>query len=169
MNWTYVSMVNSPDAYGDGCASDIQSMLRANPDFGICLAASIRIPPAADDADYDSVVDMLSANTDARVVLLYVSRVNLPGFFSSVRRRVGFGWFVFVSGDSLSANENTVFADMLEGCIYTDLPTASVPGFQEYIWSLTYDQVQLCINAWFVKLMAESFTGWKTLRDFISW
>jgi hypothetical protein len=154
MNWTYVSLVNSPDSYGDGGASDIQDLLRANPGYGICLATVVRIPTSPVDADYDAVVNKLAADTQARVVLMYLSRVNLPGFFSSVRRRVGFGWFVFVGGDPLSANENLNFVDMLEGSIFTNLPTSPVPGFQQYIWSLTYGQVwslriKISYDRWF--------------------
>jgi Receptor family ligand binding region len=147
LNWSYVSLVNSPDTYGDGGALDIQVLLQEKSTYGICLATVVRIPPAAVDADYNKVVDQLAAKIQARVVLMYVSRAYLPGFFQSVRRRVGYGWFVFVGGDTLSANENKEFADMLEGSFYTNLPSAPVPGFQQYIWSLTYGQVRLNIGA----------------------
>jgi hypothetical protein len=154
MNWTYVSMINSADSYGDGAASDIQDLLRANPGYGICLATVVRIPTSAVDADYDYVVDKLTADSQARVVLIYLSRINLSGFFSAVRRRVGFGWFVFVGGDPLNPNQNQNFADMLEGSIYTNLPTPSVPGFQQYIWSLTYGQVR----SLFIRILFDDYT-----------
>jgi len=141
LNWTYISMVNSPDTYGDGAAADVQSLLRTNPDYNICLAVIVRIPSAAVDADYEHVVDKLVAVTEARVVLTYMSPYDFPGFFSAVRRRVGLGWFLFIGGDGLNSQEQADYADLLEGSIYTDLPSAPIPGFQEYVWSLTYTRV----------------------------
>lgn len=143
MNWTYISMIISPDAYGDGAAADIQSMLRTM--YGICLGVLARIAPGASDDDYDLAVDKLYADTQARVVLVYLSFEFTKGFFDAVRRRVGAGWFVFLSGDCLSltaiAAVGLEYIDLLEGSIYTVFPSVPVPDFQKYIWSLTYDQV----------------------------
>jgi len=141
MNWTYVSMTVSAGPYGDGASSDVQNLLRTNPDYGICLAMIVRIPSSATATDYDGVVDALASNAEARAVLLYLSRNDLPGFFDAARRRVGFGHFVFIGGDTLSANANQPFADMLVGSVFTNLPTAPVPGFQQYVWSLEYGSV----------------------------
>ena len=151
MNWTYVSLVNSPDAYGDGASSDVQNVLRTNPNYSICLAMIVRIPPSPTAQDYDTVVDTLAANKEARVVMVYLSQTVQPDFFQAVRRRVGFGRFVFIGGDALSDNANLPFADMLVGSVFTNLPSAPVPGLQQYMWSLKYGSVSCrvlnCIHA----------------------
>lgn len=139
LKWTYVSLVHSADAYGDGAAADIQNLLRLNRD--ICLAVIVRIPSSAADSDYDDVVDKLAADVRARAVWSYISLADIQGFFDAVRRRVGVGRLVFIAGDALNSLENENFIDILEGSIYTDLPSAPVSGLQKYVWSLTYGQV----------------------------
>jgi Receptor family ligand binding region len=144
VGWTYVSMVYSASAYGDGAASDIKGMLRTTAaDYGICLAVVMRIPPDSGDSDYDFVVDKLAEDTNARVVLTFLSGYDQHDFFDAVRRRVGLGWFLWLGGDGLNNNEREEFAEVLEGSIYTDLPWAPVPGFQQYMSSLTYGHVSL--------------------------
>jgi hypothetical protein len=139
LNWTYVSLVHSPDAYGDGAAADIQNLLRLNRD--ICLAVIVRIPSSAADSDYDDVVEKLAADTQARVVWSYMSVDDMQGFFDAVRRRVGVGWFVFLGGDALNSMQSQNFADLLEGSIYADLPSAPVSGFEQYVGSIAYEKV----------------------------
>jgi Receptor family ligand binding region len=139
LNWTYVSLVHSADAYGDGAAADIQDLLRLNRD--VCLAVIVRIPSKATEDDYNDVVDKLAADTQARVVWSYISLVDIEGFFGAVRRRVGLGRLLFIGGDALNSMENQDVVDVLEGSVYTDLPSAPVSGLQQYVWSLTYGQV----------------------------
>jgi hypothetical protein len=73
MGWTYISMVYSAGAYGDGGFNDIQNLLHTvAADYGICLAVTVRIPSAATQSDYDYVVDQLASNPAARVVLTFL-------------------------------------------------------------------------------------------------
>jgi hypothetical protein len=139
--------VYSASSYGDGAVTDIRDMLRTTAaDYEICLAVVMRIPPDADDGDYDYIVDKLAEDTNARVVLTFISGYDQQGFFDAVRRRVGLGWFLWLGGDGLNDNEGADFADTLEGSIYTDLPWAPVGGFQQYIWSLKYGHVSQSIK-----------------------
>jgi Receptor family ligand binding region len=140
MGWTYVSIVYSAGTYGDGAVGDIQYMLRTTAaNYGICLAVLARIPSNAVDADYNYIVDELAADVNARVVLAYLSTTNTDGLFAAVKRRVGLGWFLFVGSDSMSYGLISSFTDVVEGCIFVDLPVGIIPGFEKYVQSLTYN------------------------------
>ena len=140
MNWTYVSMVYEASPYGDGAASDLNNLLQVNPAYEICLAISARIPSDPVSSDFDAIVDKLVSEPKARVVILYMLS-NLDNFFKAVRRRVGAGRFLFLGGDALSQLENSEYIDLLEGSIHADAPNPPVPGFVQYLWSLTYETV----------------------------
>ena len=141
MNWTYVSLVYEPSPYGDGAASGLNNLLLSNPTFGICIAVSARIPSAPVSSDYDVIVDKLLAEPKARVVILYMVVTNQVNFFRSVRQRAGVGRFLFLGGDVFSGLETADYIDLLEGSIHADAPNPHVPGFVQYVWSLTYGQV----------------------------
>ena len=142
MNWTYVSMVSEASPYGDGAASDLKNLLLANPAYEICLAAFGRIPSSPATSDYDAIVDKLVAEPKARVVILYMAVTNQVKFFKSVRQRAGVGRFLFLGGDVFSGLQTAEYTDLLEGSIYADAPNPALPGFVQYVWSLTYGQVR---------------------------
>lgn len=138
MGWTYVSMVYSPGAFGDGAAADIQNILRTTTaDYGICLAVTARIPADASDSDYEGVVDKLARDANARVVLTFLLYSDQQGLFYAARRMNKFGWFLWLASDIMGYNQYTQFVDMLEGSMYVNLPVGVVPGFLEYLNSLT--------------------------------
>lgn len=157
--WTYFSLVNSPDSYGDGGAISIQNILRTHPEYQICIAVYQRIPTGALAADYDYIVGKLMEFPTARGVIAYVSRYDFQGFFDAVRRRVGLGYFAFIVGDTLTLIGGQEYADVLEGTIYTDLPYSPIPGFQQYVWSLTYDQVRVSISGGSERLWKSDLVG----------
>ena len=138
MGWTYISMVYSAGSYGDGAAADIQNILRTTAaDYGICLAVMARIPSAATDEDYDEVVNKLAGDVNARVVIAYIQKSDANGLFNAVRRLGKVGWFIWLASDSMSGLENSEFIDTMEGLVYANLPTTRIPGYQEYLWSLS--------------------------------
>jgi len=140
MGWSYLSIVYSAGAYGDGAVADIQNILRTTAaEYGICLAVMARIPSAATDADYDNIVGKLASNVNARVVIVYLQEYDMKGLFDAVRRHDKVGWFMWLASDYLSSLENRDFIDSIEGLIYADLPHKLIPGFQQFIWSLADD------------------------------
>ena len=140
MAWTYVSMVYSAGTYGDGAAATIQSILRSSPD--ICLAVVVRIPSDSTDADYNDVVNKLAADSNARVVMSYLQGYDQLGLFAAVQHQSKMGWFLWLSGDTMSHRENHPYIDVIEGSLYVDLPEGVIPGFQQYVWSFSYSQSQ---------------------------
>jgi hypothetical protein len=140
MGWTYVSIVYSADTYGDGAAADIQSKLRTSAaDYGICLAVMARIPQKAVNDDYDYVVGKLAEDVNARVVLTYLSTADTDDLFDAVKRGVGLGWFLFVGSDTMSYGLISSFTDVVEGSLFVDLPVGVIPGFEQYVGSLSYN------------------------------
>lgn len=140
MGWTYVSIVYSAGTYGDGAAGDIQSMLRTTAaNYGICLAVTVRIPSNAVNDDYDYVVGKLAADVNARVVLAYLTTDDTDSLFLAVKRGVGVGWFLFVGSDTMSYGLISTFTDVVEGSLFVDLPVGTIPGFEHYVESLTYN------------------------------
>ena len=133
-------MVYSAGVYGDGAAADIQNILRTTAaDYGICLAVMARIPSAATDADYDYIVDTLAADVKARIVIAYLQTSDQPGLFEAITRKDKAGWFVWIASDSMSNRVNSGYGDVLDGFFYVDLPSAVIPGLQDYVRSLIYN------------------------------
>jgi len=140
MGWTYISMVYSAGSYGDGAAADIQTILRTSAaEYGICLAVMARIPSAATDSDYDYIIDKLAADVNARVVIVYLQSYDVDPLFAAVRRKRMFGWFLWLASDCMGYDETSEYVDVFEGLMYVDLPLAVIPGFQEYLWSLSFN------------------------------
>ena len=149
MNWTYVSMVYEASPYGDGAASDLNNLLLSSPAYEICFAVSARIPSDPASSDFDAIVDKLVAEPKARVVIVYMLSTNQENFFRSVRRRAGAGRFLFLGGDALTQLETAEYIDLLEGSIYANTPTPPVPGFLQYVWSLSYGNVRQILSITF--------------------
>lgn len=136
LGWTYMAMLYTEGAYGENAASQISRFFRTG-DYEICLSVSIRIPADANDYDYANAVQHLLENPSSRVVLTFIQGSQQEAFFNAVKKLAGLGTFLFLSGDTLQQNEGELFADVLEGSIYTDMPAYPIPGFIDRLSRLT--------------------------------
>ena len=130
---SYISLVYTDSSYGQNATDQVEQFLRDNPDYGTCLAVSVKIPNDAGRADFDIVVGALMAEKGARVVMAFVSFYQQTNFFDAVRCLVRVGWFLWLSGDAMAGTENDQFMDMFVGGIYTNWPRSPVPGFEDYM------------------------------------
>jgi hypothetical protein len=135
--WSYVSIVYSNGAYGDNAVTQIDRFLRdSSKGYNICMAATVKIPAEAQQADINQAVNQLLAYPRARAVLLFLSGAHAGPFFSAAEAIAGTGKFIWLVGDYLGFFTSPPFCEIVEGGIYVDHSGNPVPSLSSYIREL---------------------------------
>lgn len=134
-NWKYVSLVSSEGLYGDSGSKEFakQASFRE-----ICIATHEKIPPTADYNAYDGIVQALYKR-NATGVVLFTRAEDTKELLLAVKRAKLLNKFSWVAADGWGTHQNLVdgVEEVAWGAITVELQAKAIPGFDDYMKSLT--------------------------------
>lgn len=153
-NWSYVSTVYSEGSYGE---YGIEVFTREATERNVCIAAAVKVPSAADDRMFDDIIQRLSKKANARAVVLFTRAEDARGILEAARRSNLSQPFQWLASDGWGRQIKLVegLEEEAEGAITVELQSENIPGFDEYMASLTPDTNRR--NPWFSEYWEEVF------------
>lgn len=153
-NWSYVSTVYSEGSYGE---YGIEVFTREATERNVCIAAAVKVPSAADDRVFDDIIQRLSKKPNARAVILFTRAEDARGILEAARRCNMSQPFQWLASDGWGRQIKLVegLEDEAEGAITVELQSENIPGFDEYMASLTPESNRR--NPWFSEYWEEAF------------
>ncbi|XP_076754534.1 metabotropic Glutamate Receptor [Xylocopa sonorina] len=153
-NWSYVSTVYSEGSYGE---YGIEVFTREATERNVCIAAALKVPSAADDRIFDDIILRLSKKPNARAVILFTRAEDARGILEAARRSNLSQSFQWLASDGWGRQIKLVegLEDEAEGAITVELQSENIPGFDEYMTSLTPESNRR--NPWFSEYWEEVF------------
>ncbi|XP_034175458.2 metabotropic Glutamate Receptor [Osmia lignaria lignaria] len=153
-NWSYVSTVYSEGSYGE---YGIEVFTREATERNVCIAAAEKVPSAADDRVFDDIILRLSKKPNARTVVLFTRAEDARGILEAARRSNLSQSFQWLASDGWGRQIKLVegLEEEAEGAITVELQSKNIPGFDEYMASLTPDTNRR--NPWFSEYWEEVF------------
>ncbi|XP_076222677.1 metabotropic Glutamate Receptor [Nomia melanderi] len=153
-NWSYVSTVYSEGSYGE---YGIEVFTREATERNVCIAAALKVPSAADDHVFDDIILRLSKKSNARAVVLFTRAEDARGILEAARRSNLSQPFQWLASDGWGRQTKLVegLEEEAEGAITVELQSKNIPGFDDYMASLTPDKNRR--NPWFAEYWEEVF------------
>ncbi|GAB1869692.1 Metabotropic glutamate receptor [Camponotus japonicus] len=153
-NWSYVSTVYSEGSYGE---YGIEVFTREATERNVCIAAALKVPSAADDKVYDDIIQRLSKKPNARAIVLFTRAEDARGILEAAKRLNLSQPFQWLASDGWGRQSKLVegLEEEAEGAITVELQSENIPGFDEYMASLTPDNNRR--NPWFGEYWKEVF------------
>ncbi|XP_033364661.1 metabotropic glutamate receptor [Bombus vosnesenskii] len=156
-NWSYVSTVYSEGSYGE---YGIEVFTREATERNVCIAVAAKVPSAADDRVFDDIIQRLSKKPNARAVILFTRAEDARGILEAARRSnmtASSQPFQWLASDGWGRQIKLVegLEEEAEGAITVELQSENIPGFDEYMASLTPDSNRR--NPWFSEYWEEVF------------
>ena len=151
-NWTYVSIVSSEGQYGDSGMKAFLAEARAR---NVCIAVNEKVPHAARDQHFDSVLAHLKTKPAAHTVVLFVRMEDARGLLKAAERaRHQATW---LASDGWGREDKLVegVESVAEGAITTELQSERIPAFDAYFTALTPHGNRR--NPWFNKYWHQVF------------
>lgn len=154
VNWSYVSTVYSEGSYGE---YGIEVFTREATERNVCIAAAEKVPSTADDKVFDNIITKLSKKPNARAVLLFTRAEDARRILEAARRSNLTQPFQWIASDGWGKQSKLVegLEDVAEGAITVELQSANLPGFDDYMASLTPETNRR--NPWFTEYWEEAF------------
>ncbi|XP_017876533.1 metabotropic glutamate receptor isoform X2 [Ceratina calcarata] len=154
-NWSYVSTVYSEGSYGE---YGIEVFTREATERNVCIAAAVKVPGAADDRVFDDIILRLSKKSNARAVVLFTRAEDARGILEAARRSNLSQPFQWLASDGWGRQIKLVegLEEEAEGAITVELQSENIPGFDEYMASLTPETNRR--NPWFNEYWEEAFS-----------
>ena len=157
LNWKYVQVVYSSNAYG---TTGFQSLTSAMATAGVCIVNSAAIPESASSTQVDSIIDSLVQNTDTRAVVVFANDNYAQILLQAAQRNQNTkGKLTFIGtnswGDSakvISSAEESAWGAVT---LALEESTSDVTQFRDYFTSLKPDTVS--DNPWFVEFWQKHF------------
>lgn len=105
----------------------------------VCIAAAEKVPSAADDKDFDSIIQRLSKKPNARAVVLFTRAEDARRILEAARRSNITHPFQWIASDGWGRQNKLVegIEAEAEGAITVELQSKTIPSFDEYMQSLT--------------------------------
>ncbi|XP_076648776.1 metabotropic Glutamate Receptor [Halictus rubicundus] len=153
-NWSYVSTVSSEGSYGE---YGIEVFTHEATERNVCIAAALKVPGAADDHTFDDIIQRLSKKSNARAVVLFTRAEDARGILEAARRSNLSQPFQWLASDGWGRQGKLVegLEDEAEGAITVELQSKNIPGFDDYMASLTPENNKR--NPWFSEYWEEVF------------
>ncbi|XP_066583414.1 metabotropic glutamate receptor [Prorops nasuta] len=153
-NWSYVSTVYSEGSYGE---YGIEVFTREATERNVCIAAAVKVPSAADSKVFDEIIQRLSKKSNARAVVLFTRAEDARGILEATRRSNLSQPFQWLASDGWGKQLKLVegLEEEAEGAITVELQSENIPGFDEYMASLTPENNRR--NPWFGEYWEELF------------
>ncbi|XP_015510635.2 metabotropic glutamate receptor [Neodiprion lecontei] len=154
VNWSYVSTIYSEGSYGE---YGIEMFTRQANDRNVCIAAAEKVPSAADDKVFDNIIAKLLKKPNARAVLLFTRAEDARRILEAARRSNLTQPFQWIASDGWGKQIKLVegLEDVAEGAITVELQSENLPGFDDYMASLTPETNRR--NPWFGEYWEDAF------------
>ncbi|XP_038210035.1 metabotropic glutamate receptor 2-like [Zerene cesonia] len=157
LGWRYVSIIYEESNYGIKAFEELETLLARN---DICIAVKERLAKdsgAADEKEYDDIVERLLSRPRARGVIVFGSDQEVAGVMAAVQRKGAGRTFGWVGSDGWSARALVAAGNepVVEGTISVQPQANPVRGFKEYFLGLTPENNPR--NPWFVEFWEEQF------------
>ncbi|XP_018322676.1 metabotropic glutamate receptor isoform X2 [Agrilus planipennis] len=154
MGWSYVSTVYSEGSYGE---HGIEVFHKEAQERDVCIAVSEKVPRTADDKQFDNIINKLRKKSNAKAVILFTRAEDARGIMQAVKRLNASNEFYWVASDGWGKQKKIVegVEDLAEGAITVELSSSNVPGFDEYMQSLTPENNKR--NPWFEQYWEDTF------------
>ncbi|KAF7270842.1 hypothetical protein GWI33_016204 [Rhynchophorus ferrugineus] len=152
--WTYVSVVNTNENYGQ---SGIQSFRELAEKVGVCIARGKSVLSNAADAAFDEVILDLKKEPNAIVVVCFCEGFTIRGLLKATRRLNMTNEFLFIGSDGW-ADRGDVTEDYEEeafGSLSIRIHSPYVDSFDKYYLSLRPDMNSR--NPWFNEFWETQF------------
>ncbi|XP_034028783.1 metabotropic glutamate receptor 4-like [Thalassophryne amazonica] len=155
LRWNYVSTVASEGNYGEsGVDAFIQ---KSREDGGLCISQSVKIPREPRPGEFDKIIQRLSENPNARVVIIFANEDDIRRLLQAAKKANQTGHFIWVGSDSWGSKIAPILnqEEMAEGAV-TILPKRqSIRGFDRYFISRTLENNRR--NIWFAEFWENNF------------
>ncbi|XP_048512295.1 metabotropic glutamate receptor isoform X2 [Athalia rosae] len=155
VNWSYVSTVYSEGSYGE---YGIEVFNREATERNVCIAAAEKVPSSADDRVFDNIIAKLMKKPNARAVVLFTRAEDARRILEAARRSNLSQPFQWIASDGWGKQGKLVegLEDVAEGAITVELQSASYPGFDDYMATLTPETNRR--NPWFGEYWEDAFS-----------
>ncbi|XP_048507154.1 metabotropic glutamate receptor 1-like [Athalia rosae] len=153
-NWTYVSIVNTDENYGQ---SGIQAFRELAERSGVCVAREDAVLSTAEDAAFDGVLSNLDQDRAANVVVCFCEGMTMRGLLAASKRLNLTGRFMFIGSDGWADRDDVVEDLEFEawGSLSIRIHSPYVSEFDDHYFSLNpYNNSR---NPWFQELWQHKF------------
>ncbi|CAH1779221.1 unnamed protein product [Owenia fusiformis] len=153
-NWTFVSTVNSNNAYGRDAINTFKILSKKR---NICIATSQEIRPTYTEIEYDYIVKNLLKHDRARAIVVFSDYKEATGLLEAASHLQTEGHFAWIGSEGWGAyiNEFDDVSRYLDGAIVLKTYSKTVPEFNEYFKSKTLqNNLQ---NPWWSELSKKKF------------
>ncbi|XP_011297984.1 metabotropic glutamate receptor 1 isoform X2 [Fopius arisanus] len=153
-NWTYVSIVNTDENYGQ---SGMQAFRELAERYGICVAREDSVLSNAEDAVFDGVLTNLDQDQAANVVVCFCEGMTMRGLLSASKRLNLTGRFVFIGSDGWADRDDVVegLEDEAWSSLSIRIHSPYVKEFDKHYFSL--NPFTNTRNPWFVEFWQHRF------------
>ncbi|XP_064537682.1 metabotropic glutamate receptor [Drosophila montana] len=153
-NWSYVSTIHSEGSYGE---YGIEAFHKEATERHVCIAAAEKVPSAADDKVFDSIIGKLQKKPNARGVILFTRAEDARRILLAAKRANLSHPFHWVASDGWGKQQKLLegLEDIAEGAITVELQSEIIEDFDRYMMQLTPHNNKR--NPWFAEYWEDTF------------
>ncbi|ACY70470.1 metabotropic glutamate receptor [Drosophila virilis] len=153
-NWSYVSTIHSEGSYGE---YGIEAFHKEATERHVCIAAAEKVPSAADDKVFDSIIGKLQKKPNARGVILFTRAEDARRILLAAKRANLSHPFHWVASDGWGKQQKLLegLEDIAEGAITVELQSEIIEDFDRYMMQLTPSNNKR--NPWFAEYWEDTF------------
>ncbi|XP_023159201.1 metabotropic glutamate receptor-like isoform X2 [Ceratitis capitata] len=154
LNWSYVSTIHSEGSYGE---YGIEAFHKEASERNLCIAASEKVPSAADDKIFDSIIAKLQKKPSARGVVLFTRAEDARRVLLAAKRANLSHPFHWIASDGWGKQQKLLVGleDIAEGAITVELQSEIIEDFDRYMTQLT--PLTNTRNPWFEEYWEDTF------------
>lgn len=132
MEWNYVQVIHTSDAYGKSGVDMIKSESAKR---SICVSASHEI---GNDGSHDDIVSKLRQKPDAKVVIVIADGEDYRMLLASIQSRGVYGQFVLIGTETWGKSTSVVagYESVAEGSITIAIESPEIREFRQWLGSL---------------------------------
>ncbi|KAH8269764.1 hypothetical protein KR018_001288, partial [Drosophila ironensis] len=175
-NWSYVSTIHSEGSYGKLfvqffiiliCINlfftvqkgeyGIEAFHKEATERSVCIAAAEKVPSAADDKVFDSIISKLQKKPNARGVVLFTRAEDARRILQAAKRGNLSQPFHWIASDGWGKQQKLLegLEDIAEGAITVELQSEIIDDFDRYMMQLT--PKTNIRNPWFAEYWEDTF------------
>lgn len=157
-NWSYVSTVYSEGSYGE---SGIQHFTSEANNRNVCVAAAEKVPSTANETTFDNIIQKLAKKPNARSVVLFTRAEDARRILQAADKATRANLtqpFQWIASDGWGRQTKLVegYEEEAVGAITVELQSRNIPGFDDYMASLTPENNTR--NPWFGEYWMDACT-----------
>ncbi|KAH8376012.1 hypothetical protein KR093_004800, partial [Drosophila rubida] len=153
-NWSYVSTIHSEGSYGE---YGIEAFHKEASERRVCIAAAEKVPSAADDKVFDTIISKLLKKPSARGVVLFTRAEDARRILQAAKRANLSQPLHWIASDGWGKQQKLLegLEDIAEGAITVELQSEIIEDFDRYMMQLTPLSNQR--NPWFAEYWEDTF------------